>query len=126
MYSFRQGVRDLVRSWADVPTPRTRSTKLLKQNLSPAQLEQYERLNHFEVIGGASGSRYRIRHGDVMNVELLDQNGRSACSLCFMPEGKLPLGDVMLAQKVALELFEAEAISIANKMAMKCNAGYRW
>jgi hypothetical protein len=126
MYSFRKAVRDLVLSWADVPSPRTRSIRLLKQNLSPAQLAQYKRLDHFEVIGGASGSRYRIRHGDVMNVELLDKNGRRACLLCFMPEGKLPIGDVMLAQKVALELFEAEAISIANKMAMTSNAGGRW
>jgi predicted metal-binding protein len=93
-----------------------RSTQLLKQNLSPTQLDQYERLSHFEVIGGCSGNRYRIRHGNVMNVELLNKKGKRIGLLCFMPEGRLPVGDIMLAQKMALELYENEAIQIANKM----------
>jgi hypothetical protein len=93
-----------------------RSIQLLKQNLSPTQLEQYERRGHFEVIGGHSGLRYRIWHGYQTNVERLDRNGRRACSLCFMPQGHLPVGDIMLAQKIALELYENEAIRIANKM----------
>jgi hypothetical protein len=93
-----------------------RSIQLLKQNLSPAQLEQYERLRHFEVIGGSSGDRYRIRHGFQMNVERLDKNGRRKFLLCFTPQGRVPIGDIMLAQKMALELFENEAIQIANKM----------
>jgi hypothetical protein len=92
-----------------------RSIELLKQNLSPAQLKQYEWHNHFEVIGGCSGNRYRIRHGYQLNVELLDKNGRRACRLCFMPEGRVPIGDIMLAQKMALELYENEAIRTANK-----------
>jgi hypothetical protein len=50
-----------------------------------------------------------------MNVEELDQRGRCTRRLCFVPEGKLVDGDVMLAQKVALEAFEAEALAIANK-----------
>jgi hypothetical protein len=29
--------------------------------------------------------------------------------LCFMPRGELPVGDIMLAQKMAPELFESEA-----------------
>ena len=32
-----------------------------------------------------------------------------------MPEGRLPLGDNILAQKIALELFELEALKIAHK-----------
>jgi hypothetical protein len=31
-----------------------------------------------------------------------------------MLEGRLPVGDVMLAQKLALELFEAKAIKVAH------------
>jgi hypothetical protein len=50
-----------------------------------------------------------------MNGELLNENGRRACLLCFMPEGRVPIDDIMLAQKIALELFETEAIRIANK-----------
>jgi hypothetical protein len=123
MQSLRQSVRDLVRFFsADVPSPlarqmeaKRRSIQLLKQNLSPTQREQYERLGHFEVIGGYSGSRYRIRHGHQMNVERLDKNGRRVGLLCFMPEGNLPVGDVMLAQKMALEFCESDAIWLANK-----------
>ena len=50
-----------------------------------------------------------------MNVEQLDQNGRRVRLLCFLPRGGLPVGDIMLAQKIALELFEADAISVANR-----------
>jgi hypothetical protein len=37
--------------------------------------------------------------------------------LCFEPQGQLPVGDVMLAQKVALELFESKALRVANASA---------
>jgi hypothetical protein len=50
-----------------------------------------------------------------MNVEELDERGRRVRSLCFMPEGCLPLGDLLLAQKIALELFEADALRVANQ-----------
>ena len=50
-----------------------------------------------------------------MNVEQLDRTGKRIGVLCFMPEGGLAVGDVMLAQKIALELFETEALQIANK-----------
>ena len=51
-----------------------------------------------------------------MNVEHLDQTGRRIRLLCFMPEGHLAVGDVMLAQKIALELFENDALKIAHKV----------
>jgi hypothetical protein len=53
-------------------------------------------------------------HGQVLNVEALDSAGHRTCELCFMPEGRFPVGDVMLAQKLALELFEAKAIKVAH------------
>ena len=68
----------------------------------------------FEAIGGVSGTRYRIRYGPTLNVETLDKNGRRKHMLCFAPKGYLPIGDIMLAQKIALELFEADAIKTAN------------
>jgi hypothetical protein len=90
---------------------------LLQENLSPAQRDQFDRCGSFEVVGGETGKRYRIRYGHEMNVELLDRKGRFTCSLCFMPEGKLAVGDVMLAQKLALELFESQTLEIANTFA---------
>ena len=83
---------------------RHRSIELLKQNLSVAQRRQYE-------------TRYRIRHGYQMNVQQFDRRGQRLRMLCFMPKGRLGVGDIMLAQKLALELFEDEAIKVAKKTA---------
>ena len=73
------------------------------------------------VTGGETGKCYRIRRGHQMNVEELDKNGKRRHVLCFMPEGHLAQGDVMLAQKIALELFEFEALKIANRMPPHCS-----
>ena len=51
-----------------------------------------------------------------MNVQQLDVQCRRVCAWCFYPAGGLVTGDVMLAQKLALELFETEALACANKM----------
>jgi len=91
------------------------SMRLLTDNLSPAQRDQLEVFNYFDVIGGDTGTRYRIRFGDLMNVEQLDSRGKRVRLLCFAPEGRLPVADTMLAQKIALELFEAEAVHTANE-----------
>lgn len=92
-----------------------RGLQLLEENLSPEQRRQYEASGYFDVTGGTSGKRYRIRQGSSMNVEQLDKKGRRVCTLCFMPAGRLVTGDVMLAQKVALEVFERDALKVANK-----------
>ncbi len=126
MLRFRQGVRELVRLFAAEPArPRRldlrdkecqgRGIRLLRENLSAAQRDQYERCNYFEVIGGATGRRYRIRHGHQMNVEQFGETGGLERVLCFMPEGCRWVGDVMLAQKIALELLETEALRVACK-----------
>jgi hypothetical protein len=71
--------------------------ELLKSNLSPAQRLQYETDGCFDVIGGDTGNRYRIRRGYQMNVEQLDAVGKgSACSVSS--EGPLPIADIMLAE----------------------------
>ena len=94
----------------------SRGSQLLKANLTQQQREQYEGSEYFDVIGGTSGKRYRIWQGYQMNVQLLDNNGKHLHWLCFMPQGHLPVSDVMLAQKIALEVFEEEVIRIANRM----------
>ena len=88
---------------------------LLKQWLSPAQLAQYEKSNYFEVTGGDSGKRYRIRSTHQMNVDELDERGLRSVSYCFGPEGEFPIGDVMLAQKIALENNEQATLALANR-----------
>jgi hypothetical protein len=81
----------------------------------PEQAEQYSSYRYFEVIGSDTGKRYRIRHGRMMNVDELDSVGNRVCEWCFLPEGKLAAGDIMLAQKIALETFESQALTVANR-----------
>jgi hypothetical protein len=90
------------------------SMRLLSDNLSPLQRDQLALFKYFEVIGGDTGTRYRIRLRNQLNVEALDKSGRRLRMLCFMPKGHLPVGDMLLGQKIALELFEREVLRIAN------------
>ena len=92
-----------------------RGAQLLADHLSREQRIEYERRGYFHVTGNDTGKRYRIQRGYQLNVEELDERGRRVRSLCFMPEGRVPLGDLLLAQKMALELFEADALRIAHK-----------
>jgi hypothetical protein len=93
-----------------------RGARLLEENLSAAQRQQYARYRYFDVVGGKTGKRYRIHHGSSMNIDQLDKNGKRVCGWCFFPRGGLVAGDVMLAQKFALELFEIEALQVANRL----------
>jgi hypothetical protein len=116
MPGLGQRLKDLLRRSFDVSgrDAHLQSMQLLRENLSPAQRGQLEVFNYFEVIGGDTGKRYRIHLGHQMNVEVLDKKGNHARTLCFMPRGYLPTGDMVLAQKLALELFETEAVQISN------------
>ena len=95
-------------------TPEQRGVALLLANLTPRQRSQYLRERHFDVIGGVSGTHYRLWHCYQQNIEELDQDGRRRWIWCVHPRDTLVVGDVLLAQKTALELFEPEAIRIAH------------
>src|SRR3979411_791281 len=92
-----------------------RGLELLKEWLSPEQFAQYDANSYFEVSGCHSGKRYRISHGTSMNIHELDGAGRPRVGWCFAPKGHLVAGDVMLAQKIALETDERRALAVANK-----------
>ena len=92
-----------------------RGLELLKEWLSPEQFAQYDAKSYFEVTGCHSGKRYRISHGTLMNIHELDDFGRPRVGWCFAPQGHLVAGDVMLAQKIALESDERGALAVANK-----------
>ena len=87
----------------------------MKEWLSPEQLAQYEFYRYFDVIGGQSGKRYRIRYGTSMNICELDSRGRMIAGLCFSPNEVLVAGDVMLTQKIALETDECSALAVARR-----------
>ena len=91
-----------------------RGLSLLKEWLSPEQLAQYNAHKHFDVTGSYTGKRYRIRHGNGMNIYELDCCGRPIAGWCFVPKDDLVAGDVMLAQKIALETNERIALLVAK------------
>lgn len=88
---------------------------LFMANLTPEQKASYEKHKCIEVTGGKSGKRYRINHGRSQNIHELDNKGNVTTGWCFLPRGQLVTGDVMLAQKTALELYEDKALKIANR-----------
>jgi hypothetical protein len=99
------------------PEAEARGLKLLKEWLSPAQLNAYLVHRYFEVVGCDSGTVYRIHHGFQGNVEQLDERGEQAvCRWCFGPEDLVVAGDTMLAQKIALETDEIAALRMANRL----------
>jgi len=95
-----------------------RGLGLLKEWLSPEQFAQYEAKSYFEVTGCHSGKRYRINRGTSMNIHELDGAGRPRLGWCFAPQGHLVAGDVMLAQKIALETDERGALAVANRFSV--------
>ena len=105
------------------PRPRTeadaRALALLRSWLTPEQDQQWAARGEFDVIGCDTGTRYRITYRAMMNVHQLDETGRPVKQWCFAPEGGLAAGDVLLAQKIALETMEREALALANSQPLR-------
>jgi hypothetical protein len=76
--------------------------------------------------GAIQEGKYRVHTGTRMNVHELDEAGRPKMGWCFVPSGSLVAGDIMLAQKVALEAFEYSALAAAKRFMPNSNAGPAW
>jgi len=96
-----------------------RGLRLLKERLSPGQLAQFEAHKYFDVTGCHSGKRCRLRYGTGMNICELDQADRPRAGWCFVPKDSLVSGDVMLAQKIALETDELAAMAAAKHFVVR-------
>jgi hypothetical protein len=96
---------------------RTTKSTAINNSLSASQFEQFNAKAHFDVVGCATGRRYRIHYGTQANVHELDDEGCLKMGWCFVPQGRLVPGDVMLAQKIALETSESRALSVAIRFA---------
>jgi hypothetical protein len=107
-------LRELYRTYQEEKTSQARGLRLLREWLSPQQRAQFDAKGYFDVIGCDTGKTYRIRHGTSANVLEVDHNGRLGMGWCFVPVGGLVEGDVMLAQKIALETGEQSALEVAN------------
>ena len=100
-----------------------RGFALLKAWLSPHQLAQYEARQAFRSHRLPQRKANRLRHGTAMNVYELDPAGRPVAGWCFVPKENLVAGDVMLAQKIALETDEWTALAVAKSFPPKWHVG---
>ena len=107
--------REWYRTTAAADSPEARATTLLREWLSPQQRAQFDVEGYFDVVGCDSGKRYRIHYGTSMNVHEMDDAGNSKLGWCFVPNRRLVAGDVMLAQKIALETYENSALAVASR-----------
>ena len=96
-------------------SPEARGRRLLRRWLSAEQLAQFDAFNFFDIVGCHTARRYRIYYGTAANVEELDKAGKPLIRYCFVPIGDLVPGDVMLAQKIALETDEQAALAVAKR-----------
>jgi hypothetical protein len=108
---------DWFRELGQASEPELKSRRLLREWLSVEQRAQYDQNRYFEVVGSHSGKRYRIQNGTASNITELDENGRPIMGWCFVPRDSLASGDVMLAQKIALETDELGALKVARSFA---------
>jgi len=100
-------------------TREARGVNLLREWLSPEQRAQFDAKRYFDVIGCDSGKRYRIHYGDITNVQEIGDDDQPSVGWCFLPEGRLVAGDVMLAQKIALETYEYSTLAVANRFPIR-------
>jgi hypothetical protein len=115
--TFRRLLRMLwerIRDAGPASGPARRSLMLMRTWLSADQREQFDARGYFDVVGSHSGRRYRIRFGTSTNIHELDNFGQPIAGWCFVPTECLPPGDVMLAQKIALENDEPSALGVAR------------
>jgi hypothetical protein len=105
-----QTLREFCASFIGENSPEARGRHLLRAWLSPVQLAQFDEHRYFDVVGCNTAKRYRINYGTAANVHELDGVG-----WCFAPSARLVPGDLMLAQKIALETNENAALSVANE-----------
>jgi hypothetical protein len=92
-----------------------RAWDLLREHLDETQREQFERAGSFVVVA-PSGRRYRIRSANTSNVR--DETDGANYCVQFRSDPqclRIPLEDLLLAQKLLLECDEPEFLRIANR-----------
>jgi hypothetical protein len=122
--SYR-AVRELYRSFLHESSPEGRGQALLRRWLMPDQRKLFDAHGYVDVTGCYSGRRYRIYYGVMSNIRELDAHGEPRAGLCLVATESLPPGDIMLAQKIALETDERAALAAANYFPSASRPPYR-
>jgi hypothetical protein len=113
--SYSRALLRFYRAVCGKDTAEGRGRRLLRRWLSAEQRAQFDALGFFDVVGCNTGKRYRVHYGQSANIREIDEAGNPTMGWCFVPKGYLAAGDVMLAQKVALETDELAALAVANR-----------
>jgi roadblock/LC7 domain-containing protein len=92
--------------------PRKKAKRLLYSMLTDYQKRMYRKHKYFHVVS-ETGKKYRLKHGDTMNVYLIE-DGKPVKKYCIHPTN-VPVEDTLLAQKLMLETDEKAFLKIANK-----------
>lgn len=90
-----------------------RARELLLGCLTAEQRESFERAHSFLVVSN-KGNVFRVRQGRVHNIHRLNAAGEPVEEWCVTPFGEIPVYDVMLMQKLALETDEDGLARRAN------------
>jgi hypothetical protein len=110
-----QRLRELYAGFIGENSPEARGRHLLRAWLSPVQLAQFDEYRYFDVVGCDTAKRYRSTMGRLRtSTNSTGREGRGWVG-DFAPSARLVPGDVMLAQKIALETNENAALAVANE-----------
>jgi hypothetical protein len=96
----------------------TRAAELLMDHLTEEQKGDMQRDGFFFVQSKRPGRKYRLRHGRMGNVDVMEE-GRVLHRLCAHPAVDVPNEDTRLAQKLMLEHMEDVFIGKANVHAVR-------
>lgn len=94
-----------------------RARALLLSCLTPEQRASFERCRAFRVVSNL-GNIFEIAHARTHGIHKLDMQGNQVEQWCTTPNGRIPICDVMLAQKLYLETDEAGLRQTANVWVM--------
>jgi hypothetical protein len=120
---FAEGVHRTQNAWQwtiDDPVKKVnkRAEKLLLSHCTKKQRKQYKANQYFVVIGGETGTMYRIRRASQINIDVF-VDGEIEYKLCTVADPRknsgLPIEDQLLAQKTMIELQENHFLEIAKR-----------
>jgi hypothetical protein len=99
-----------------------RAHELLLRHLTPNQREDYEWDKRF-TVKTKRGHRYVIGQARCQNVLRVNKRGKPMRVYCVTVHGGVPMGDVLLAQKLMLESDEDHFLKVARQWPVRFGCG---
>lgn len=108
-----QELRSLITGELPGSESRQKATDLLLNWLSEEQKQSYLENKTFIVIGGETGTKYRIRSESQINIDVLTGKLQGK-RLCIVSQTYTPVEDQLLAQKLLIENNEDYFLEVAD------------